>query len=114
MLKYDPETNQKQVLCERGTFVLGVDVVADVQVEVRDLQVVGRLAHVVGAEQPGHGGALVGRRGRLLGAHLLGRGGGGRHLEEQTRTQEMKILMLFAIFQAPAVFTMILQLVVRG
>lgn len=43
-------------------FVLGVDVVADVQVQVGDLQVVGRLAHVVGAEQLGHGGALVRRR----------------------------------------------------
>lgn len=53
------------------TFVLSVNVVADMQVEVRDLEVVGRLAYVVGAEQPGHGRALVGCCGRLLGAHLL-------------------------------------------
>lgn len=54
-----------------ATFVLSVDVVADVQVEVGDLQVVGRLAHVVGAEQLGHRRTLVGRWGGLLGTHLL-------------------------------------------
>lgn len=63
-----------------ATFVLGVDVVTYVQVQVRDLEMVGRLAHVVGAEQPGHARRLVGGRRRLLGAHLLGRGGRRRHL----------------------------------
>lgn len=52
-------------------FVLGVDVVADVQVQVGDLQVVGRLAHVVGTEQLGHRRALVCRRRGLLASHLL-------------------------------------------
>lgn len=54
-----------------ATFVLSVDVVADVQVEVGDLQVVGRLAHVVGTEQLGHRRTLVGCWGGLLGPHLL-------------------------------------------
>lgn len=48
-----------------------MDVVADVQVQVCDLQVVRRLAHVVRTEEASHGGVLVCRR-RLLGAHLLG------------------------------------------
>lgn len=61
-------------ICAHATFFLHVDVVADVQVEVHDLEVVGGLAHVVGAEQLGHGRALLRRRGRLLRAHLLGRG----------------------------------------
>lgn len=63
------------------TFVLSVDVIADVQVKVCDLEVVGCLAHIVGAEQLGHGRALVSSRGRLLGAHLLGCQGRRRHLE---------------------------------
>ena len=59
-------------MCVDATFVLSVDVVTYVQVEVCDLEVVGRLADVVGAEQLGHGCTLIGRCGRLLGAHLLG------------------------------------------
>ncbi len=54
------------------TFVLSVDVVTDVQVEVCDLEVVGCLTHIVGAEQLGHGCTLVSCCGRLLCAHLLG------------------------------------------
>lgn len=62
-------------------FVLAVDVVADVQVQVGDLQVVGRLAHVVSAEQLRHRGALVCRRRCLLASHLLRRRGRRRHLQ---------------------------------
>lgn len=71
------------VLCIRRShaFVLGVNVVADVQVQVGDLQVVGRLGHVVGAEQLGHGGALIRRWRGLLAAHLLRRRGRWRHLQ---------------------------------
>lgn len=54
-----------------ATFVFSVDVVTDVQVEVCDLEVMGRLAYVVGAEQLGHGCTLVSCCGRLLGSHLL-------------------------------------------
>lgn len=54
-----------------ATFVLSVDVVADVQVKVGDLQVVGRLTHVIGGEQLGHRRTLVSRWGGLLGPHLL-------------------------------------------
>lgn len=63
-----------------ATFVLNVDVVADVQVQVCDLEVVGGLAYVVGAEQLGHGRTLLRCCGRLLGAYLLGRGWRRRHL----------------------------------
>lgn len=58
--------------CACATFVHSVDVVTDVQVEVCDLEVVGRLAYVVGAEQLCHCCALVSGCGRLLGAYLLG------------------------------------------
>lgn len=54
------------------TFVLSVDVVTDMQVQVCDLEVVGCFAHVVGTEQLCHSGILVSSRGRLLHAHLLG------------------------------------------
>lgn len=59
-------------MCVYATFVLNMDVVTDVQVEVCDLEVVRRLAYVVGAEQLGHGCTLVSCCGCLLGAHLLG------------------------------------------
>lgn len=49
-----------------------MDVVTDVQVEVCDLEVVGRLTYVVGAEQLCHRCTLVSSCGRLLGAYLLG------------------------------------------
>lgn len=62
-------------MCVCATFVLSVDVVTYVQVEVRDLEVVRCFAYVVGAEQLGHGCTLVSCCGRLLGTHLLGRGG---------------------------------------
>lgn len=53
-----------------------MDVITDVQVEVCDLEVMGRLTYVVGTEQLGHGCTLVSCCGRLLGSYLLG--GGGR------------------------------------
>lgn len=82
--KYINERLLKYSACRsrRATFVLSVDVVTYVQVQVCDLEVVGRLAYIVGAEQLGHGCALVSCGGRLLGAHLLGRGGRRRHLED--------------------------------
>lgn len=51
-----------------------MDVVTDVQVEMCDLEVVGRLTNIVGAEQLGHRCTLVSGCGRLLGPHLLGCG----------------------------------------
>ena len=51
-----------------------MDVITDVQVQMCDLEVVGRLTHIVGAEQLGHGRTLVSGCGRLLGSHLLGCG----------------------------------------
>lgn len=69
-----------RVASDARAFVLCVNVVADVQVQVGDLQVVGGLTHVVGAEQLGHGRALVRRRGGLLASHLLRRRGRRRHL----------------------------------
>lgn len=55
----------------RPAFVFSMDVIADVQVQVFDLEVMRGLAHVVGAEQPGHGCAGVGCCGCLLGSRLL-------------------------------------------
>lgn len=58
--------------CKSDTFVLSVNVVTDVQVEVCDLEVVGCLTYIVGAEQLGHCCILVSSCGCLLGTHLLG------------------------------------------
>lgn len=63
---------KKKMICIYATFILRVDVVTYVQVEVCDLEMVRRLAYVVGTEQLGHGRTLVSCCGRLLGAHLLG------------------------------------------
>lgn len=62
---------QKRCRRARPTFVFRVDIIADVQVQVFDLEVMRGLAYVVGTEQPGHGGAGVSRCGRLLGSDLL-------------------------------------------
>lgn len=59
-------------LCKSSTFVLRVDVITDVQVKVCDLEVVGCLTYIVGAEQLGHRCMLVSSCGCLLGTHLLG------------------------------------------
>ena len=84
------------------TFVLGVDVVADVQVQVCDLEVVRGLAHVVVAEQPGHAGALVGRSRRLLRTHLLGCRGRRRVLED-THTHTCNTVEIQAASHSPHV-----------
>lgn len=52
-------------------FVFSMDVIADVQVQVFDLEVMRGLTYVVGTEHPGHGCAGVGCCGCLLGSHLL-------------------------------------------
>lgn len=53
-----------------ATFVLSMDVVTDMQVEVCNLQVMGGFTHVVGTEQLGYSCTLISGCGRLLGAHL--------------------------------------------
>lgn len=49
-----------------------MNVIADVQVKVCDLEVVGRLTYVIVPEQFGHFCILVSSCGCLLGTHLLG------------------------------------------
>lgn len=55
----------------RPTLVFSVDVIADVQVQVFDLEVMRGLAYVVGIEQPGHVCTGISGCGCLLGSHLL-------------------------------------------
>lgn len=61
----------KQCKNGRPTFVFSMDIVADVQVQMFDLQVMRGLAYVIGTEQPGHGCTGIRSRGCLLGSYLL-------------------------------------------
>lgn len=53
------------------TLVFSMDIIADVQVQVFDLEVMRGLAHVVGTEQPRHVCTWISGCGCLLGPHLL-------------------------------------------
>lgn len=76
-VKTQPEEDKINVLMHkrgkhvRPTFVFSMDIIADVQVQVFDLEVMRGLAYVVGVEQPGHVCAGVSCCGCLLGSHLL-------------------------------------------
>lgn len=56
------------------TLVFSMDIIADVQVQVFDLEVMRSLAHVIGIEQPGHVCTGISCCGCLLGSYLLRRG----------------------------------------
>lgn len=76
-VKIQPEEDKINVFIHkrrkyvRPTLVFSMDIVADVQVQVFDLEVMRGLAYVVGIKQPGHVCTGISCCGCLLGSHLL-------------------------------------------
>lgn len=76
-VKTQPEQDKTHVFIHKKrkyvnpTLVFSMDIIADVQVQVFDLEVMRGLAYIAGLEQPGHVCTGISCCGCLLGPHLL-------------------------------------------